>query len=118
MGFNRGQGLEFTPLPLSSDENQINIDKNSGTPSTLGRFIYEVSGTTVTRGGCASGDLIAGTTVTFFYLTSKSTDLTLKKLKYTQSYCTPKLHYKRYFCSVPGLARDSDPISWFSIRRI
>ena len=63
MGFNRGQGLEFTPLPLSSDENQINIDENSGTPSTLGRFIYEVSGTTITRGGCASGGLIAGTTV-------------------------------------------------------
>ena len=62
MGFNRGQGLKFTPLPLSSDENQINIDETSGTPSTLGRFIYEVSGTTITRGGCASGDLIAGIT--------------------------------------------------------
>ena len=80
MGFNRGQGLEFTPLPLSSDENQINIDENSGTPSTLGRFIYEVSGTTITRGGCASGDLIAGTTVTFLSY-FKIYRLNIKKIK-------------------------------------
>ena len=60
MGFNRGGGLEFTPLPLSSDENQGEIDANSGTPSVLGRFIYEVSGTTIVRGGCANGELISG----------------------------------------------------------
>ena len=64
MGFNRGQGLEFTPLPLSSDADQINIDQdgNSGTPSTVGRFVYEVSSSTITRGGCAAGSLIAGRT--------------------------------------------------------
>ncbi len=60
MGFNRGRGLEFTPLPLSSNVDQLFMHINSGSPSVMGRFVYKVSGTTIVQGGCARGPNVPG----------------------------------------------------------